>query len=208
MKHTSRPFWLIVLLVVLDQCVKIYVKTHFLLGESVSVFGSWFKITFVENPGMAYGMTFLNKYVLTSFRVLFFGVILYFLAFCVRQSYKKGYVYILALVAAGALGNIIDGLFYGLIFGPSTPYAVAHLFPSGGGYTSFMLGKVVDMFYFPLFTWPSQMPFLGGQIFFSPVFNCADSYVSIAVVVLILFYSRTLSQSLDQFISKKGKHEV
>ena len=177
-----------ILLVVLDQVIKVLVKTHMTLGESIPVLGNWFQILFVENKGMAFGMSFggvAGKYLLTLFRVVLFGV----LVWCISKLLKRGSVPTgvlvgLTLITAGAFGNIVDCLFYGLIFSESTYNTVATL----GSYAPFMQGKVVDMFYFPLWTWPSWVPGLGGHVFFEPVFNFADSCVTVGAIYLILFH--------------------
>lgn len=181
---------LILLAIVVDQLIKIAVKTNMQLGESIPVFGDWFKILFVENNGMAFGMEIFNKYFLTSFRVIavaFLGYILYRLL--KNSKYPFGFVVCVALVIAGAAGNIIDCLFYGEIFSDSYR-SVAEFVPWGTGYSEFMLGRVVDMFYCPLFTWPEWLPLIGGDIFFAPVFNFADACISCSVVAILLFYRK------------------
>lgn len=181
---------LVLLAIVVDQIIKIVVKTNMQLGESIPVFGDWFKILFVENNGMAFGMEIFNKYFLTGFRILavaFLGCVLYRLL--KERKYPFGFVICVALILAGAVGNIIDCLFYGEIFSDSYG-AVAEFVPWGCGYTEFMLGRVVDMFYFPLFTWPDWLPLIGGDVFFAPVFNFADACISCSVVVMLLFYRK------------------
>ena len=177
-----------VVLVVIDQVFKVLVKTNMTLGEHINVLGSWFQILFVENKGMAFGMSFggvIGKYALTFFRICLFGALCWWINRLLSRKEKvpAGVVVGLTLIAAGALGNIIDCLFYGLIFTESTPTAVATL----GHYAPFMQGKVVDMLYFPLWTWPDWVPLLGGDIFFEPVFNFADSCVTVGAFYLILF---------------------
>ena len=191
MKRLSQGKKLLILgivLVVIDQVFKVLVKTNMTLGEHIPVFGSWFQILFVENKGMAFGMSFggvIGKYALTFFRICLFGVLAWWISRLLKREEKvpAGVVVGLTLIAAGALGNIIDCLFYGLIFTESTSTAVATL----GHYAPFMQGKVVDMLYFPLWTWPDWMPLVGGDIFFSPVFNFADSCVTVGAIYLILF---------------------
>ena len=177
--------------------VKFYVKTHFFLGESVDV-TSWFKLLFVENNGMAFGMEFGSKLFLTLLRIVVVGFIIYYmLRIRKNPKLKWGYMVCLALIVAGAAGNIIDCLFYGLIFNNPLPPEVAQLFPADGGYASLFHGKVVDMLYFPLFSffWPDWMPFVGGErfLFFQPVFNIADAAISVGIIALILFYSNQIS---------------
>lgn len=163
------------------------------LGESIDITG-WFKITFIENNGMAYGMSFIYKPLLTLFRLAAITVIGYYIYKVVRREHRIGYVICLALVCAGAAGNIFDCLFYGQIFTVSTPFTISEFVPFGQGYAPVLQGKVVDMFYFPLIvtTWPDWMPFWGGDsfIFFSPVFNFADACISVGVVLLLLFYRK------------------
>lgn len=177
-----------ILLVVLDQVIKVLVKTHMTLGESIPVLGNWFQILFVENKGMAFGMSFggvAGKYLLTLFRMVLFGVLVWWISKLLKRgTVPTGVLVGLTLITAGAFGNIVDCLFYGLIFSESTPHAVATL----GSYAPFMQGKVVDMFYFPLWTWPSWVPGLGGHVFFEPVFNFADSCVTVGAIYLILFH--------------------
>jgi len=160
------------------------------LGESIPI-TSWFKITFIENNGMAYGMTFINKIVLSIFRLIAIAAIGYYVCKITKTTHRKGYVICLALVLAGAIGNMIDSMFYGLIFNASTPFTVSSFVPFGTGYADFLTGKVVDMFYFPLIvtTYPEWFPFKGGEqfVFFSPVFNFADASISVGVVCLFLF---------------------
>lgn len=181
---------LVLLAIVIDQIIKVAVKTNMQLGESIPVFGDWFKILFVENNGMAFGMEIFNKYFLTGFRVaavIFLGGLLYKLL--KTEKYPFGFLVCVALIIAGAVGNIIDCLFYGEIFTGSYG-AVAEFVPWGSGYTDFMLGRVVDMFYFPLFAWPEWLPLIGGDIFFSPVFNFADACISCSVVAMLIFYRK------------------
>jgi signal peptidase II len=176
--------------IIIDQVIKIAVKTSMPLGGGFSVFGDWFQIRFVENNGMAFGMELFNKLFLTGFRVIAVAFLVYILCRLVRKrTYPFGFVLSVAMILAGAVGNIIDCLFYGEIF--SSSYGkVAQFVPWGEGYGSLFEGRVVDMFYFPLFTWPEWMPLVGGDIFFGPVFNFADACISCSVVAIILFYRR------------------
>ena len=189
-----------VLLVVVDQVIKVLVKTHMGIGEHISVFGTWFQILFIENEGMAFGMKFggaAGKLALSLFRIVLCGLLCWWITNLVRRGTPKarqkdkdreavpvGVLIGLTLITAGAFGNSLDSLFYGLIFSASGPLEVAHL---GGSYAPFLFGKVVDMFYFPLWTWPDWVPWLGGRIFFEPVFNFADSCVTVGAIYLILF---------------------
>ncbi len=169
---------LILVILVIDQLIKIEVKTHFSLGESVRV-TNWFYLSFVENNGMAYGMTFFNKIVLSLFRIIALIAIGWYMCQVVRRKHSKGYLIVLSMIFAGAAGNILDSMFYGLIFDASSPYTVSQFVPFGTGYASFLHGKVVDMFYFPLIvtTYPDWIPWKGGEefVFFAPVFNFADA---------------------------------
>ena len=188
---------IVVAFLVIDQLIKIWVKTNMMLHESIRV-TNWFYISFIENSGMAYGMQLGSKLVLSLFRIAAIGVLGYYIWLQVRQHARTGYIVCLAMVLAGAAGNLIDCMFYGLVFNASSPYYVSYFVEFGTGYAPFLMGKVVDMFYFPLIvtTWPDWMPIWGGQefIFFSPVFNFADSCISVGVALLVLFYRKEISQ--------------
>jgi len=190
----ARLILLGTVLVLIDQIIKILVKTNMTLGQSYSVLGDWFQILFVENKGMAFGMAFggvLGKYALTFFRMVLFVVLCWWIYRLIKRGNVPAGVLIgLTLITAGAFGNILDCLFYGLIFSESTYTAVA----TWGSYAPFMQGKVVDMFYFPLWTWPEWVPGLGGHIFFEPVFNFADSCVTCGAIYLILFQWKFFAQ--------------
>lgn len=190
-KVRSRVVWLSVLLaIVIDQVIKIAVKTSMPLGGGFSVFGDWFQIRFIENNGMAFGMELFNKLFLTGFRCVAVAFLVYVLVKLIKnRDYPLGFVLAVAMILAGAAGNMIDCLFYGEIF--SSSYGqIAHFVPWGEGYGSFLEGRVVDMFYFPLFTWPDWMPLLGGDIFFAPVFNFADTCISCSVVAILIWYRK------------------
>ena len=200
-KRLLTDGWLSVLLVVailaIDQLIKIWVKTSMTLHESIRVF-DWFYISFIENNGMAYGMQLGSKLVLSLFRVVAIGLLAYYIWQQVRKQARRGYIVCLSMILAGAIGNLIDCMFYGLVFNASSPHYVSYFVEFGTGYAPFLMGKVVDMFYFPLIvtTWPEWVPYWGGQefIFFSPVFNFADSCISVGVVLLLLFYRTEISQ--------------
>ena len=190
-----------IVLVVIDQVIKILVKTNMSIGEHFNVLGNWFQILFIENKGMAFGMSFggvIGKYALSAFRIILFGVLTWWISRLLkrgtagdsRDRVPTGVLVGLPLIPAGALGNIIDCLFYGLIFTESAPGVVA----TWGHYAPFMQGKVVDMLYFPLWTWPDWVPFVGGNIFFEPVFNFADSCVTVGAIYLILFHWKFFSK--------------
>jgi signal peptidase II len=187
----------IVLLLVLDQSLKIWIKTHMSLHESIHVF-SWFQIYFTENPGMAFGMELLDKWILSVFRIVAVAVIGVYIFRLLGRDVSFGYIACIGLIFAGASGNIIDSVFYGVIFDHSYGQ-VASFVPYGEGYAPFLYGKVVDMLYFPLIRLdlPDWVPVRGGQefIFFRPIFNLADSAICVGVAILLLFYRKTLSTS-------------
>lgn len=188
--------FIIIAILLVDQVLKIWVKTHMTLHETITI-TNWFKICFIENNGMAYGMEIGSKVALTLFRIIAIAFIGYYLYLQVRQQAKSGYIVCLAMVVAGAVGNVIDCMFYGLIFSASSEFYTSFFVPFGSGYSSFLTGKVVDMFYFPIIetTWPQWVPSAGGDdfVFFSPVFNFADSSISVGVILLILFYRKEIS---------------
>lgn len=181
--------------IIIDQLIKFDIKTTFLLHEDYCVAGDWFHILFTENRGMAFGMQFVGTMFLALFRIVAIGFFCLVLARLIKRKAPYGVIVCVAMIIAGASGNIIDNMFYGLIFTESTPFSLAQLVPMGQGYGSFMSGKVVDMFYFPLFTWPDWMPLVGGNTFFGAIFNFADAAISCGAVALLLFYYKYISQS-------------
>ena len=189
---------IVMLLLILDQALKIWIKTHMQLHESIEI-TPWFYLYFTENPGMAFGIEVIGKLFLSVFRIIAVGFIGYYLYKLVKQNYAFGFIACISLIFAGAIGNIIDSIFYGVVFDHSFGQ-VASFMPEGGGYASWLHGKVVDMFYFPLFefNWPGWMPFIGGDnfIFFSPIFNFADAAISCGVIILLLFYKKYSSDSI------------
>lgn len=189
---------IIIAVMLIDQVIKIWVKTHFFIHEAYRI-TDWFYILFTENRGMAFGMELFDKYFLTGFRLVAVAFLLCYLVKCIRQGEKWGYLVCLSLVIAGAAGNIIDCVFYGQIFNAPMPPETATFVPFGEGYEVLFRGRVVDMFYFPLFSWnwPSWMPFVGGEnfIFFSPIFNFADSAISCGVVAILIFYHKKFQNS-------------
>ena len=203
---------LVVLAVLLiDQIIKIWVKTSMTLHESIHV-TDWFYITFIENNGMAFGMQLGSKIVLSLFRIVAISALGYYIWLEVKRKAKTGYLVCLSLVLAGAAGNLIDCMFYGLVFNASSPYYLSYFVPFGTGYAPFLMGKVVDMFYFPLIEteWPMWMPFVGGEhfVFFSPVFNFADSCISVSVVWLLLFYRQEISRMSFSKVIDKPKDQA
>jgi signal peptidase II len=196
---------IVLAVLVIDQVIKIWVKTHMMLHEQIEVL-SWFKIVFIENNGMAYGMEIGSKLVLSIFRIIAIAFLGWYIAQQVRKQARWGYIICLAMIMAGAAGNIFDSMFYGLIFNASSEFYTSYFVPFGTGYAPFLMGKVVDMFYFPLIvtTWPDWVPYVGGNpyVFFSPIFNFADSSISVGVVLLLLFYRKEISEIT---LKKKGE---
>lgn len=199
MNKGTKLTLLVIILLLVDQAVKFTVKLNMELYESIPVFGNWFYIHFIENPGAAFGMQLggtWGKLLLSLIRLFVIGLLIWYMRKLIKRGTTTGVLVGGALILAGAIGNMIDSAFYGIIFSESTPMAAATLFPAGGGYAPFLHGKVVDMLYFPIIetTWPSWMPWVGGEefTFFSPVFNIADSYITVAVFYLLIFQSKNL----------------
>jgi signal peptidase II len=201
---------IVVAILLIDQAIKIWVKTSMCLHESIQI-TDWFYITFIENMGMAFGMQLGSKILLSLFRVVAIAGLTYYIWLEVKRKSPTGYIVCLAMILAGAAGNLVDCLFYGLIFNESSPYYVSYFVPFGTGYAPLLMGKVVDMFYFPLIEteWPLWMPFVGGEhfVFFSPVFNFADASISVSVVWMILFYREQISVSFGEKPSEVKESE-
>lgn len=191
----------VLLILFIDQLLKIWVKTHLCPGESIR-FADWAYIAFVENKGMAFGMQFIGTLVLSIFRILAIGALFWVLWRITKKRQNKwGFIILLAMVLAGAIGNIIDNVFYGLIFSNSDGFSPATIVPIGEGYGNLMEGHVVDMFYFPIIDthWSNWLPLIGGDhfIFFSPIFNFADAAISVGGVLLVICYYKTLNRLLS-----------
>ena len=198
MSLRNKSILLIILILFVDQCVKIWIKTHMVIGDEYPVFGNWFIIHYTENNGMAFGMEFWGKsgkLFLSLFRITAISAIGYFLIKLIKQNAKMGLVLGISAIMAGAVGNLLDSAFYGLIFSDSLT-EVAKFLPVGGGYASFLHGRVVDMLYFPIIntTYPGWLPVFGGKpfVFFSPVFNIADSAITTGVFYLLIFERKQL----------------
>lgn len=196
----KKSILVILVILTLDQLSKILIKTNMSIGQEIHVFGNWFILHFTENNGMAFGMDLPGengKIFLSLFRILAVTGIGFYLHYLIKQKAHNGLILSVALILAGAAGNIFDSLFYGMIFEDSWG-KVATLFPEGGGYSSFLHGRVVDMLYFPVIRgyWPEWFPFWGGQslVFFRPVFNLADSSITIGVFIILFFQRRFFSE--------------
>jgi signal peptidase II len=183
--------------IIIDQAIKIWVKTSMYMHEVIEI-APWFKILFTENRGMAFGMELVDKLFLTSFRIVAVIFLIYIIGRQIRQGVNYLFLICLSLILAGATGNIIDCLFYGMVFNNPPAPIVAEFVPWGTGYDSMFYGRVVDMFYFPLveWNWPGWMPFCGGEhfIFFSPIFNFADACISCGVIAVLLFCRKELQE--------------
>jgi signal peptidase II len=199
----KKPILIVLLILLIDQVIKIYVKTNFFLGEELRLAGDWAILHFTENPGMAYGMVFggeFGKLFLSIFRIIAVAGIGYYLWKLTKQKEDKLYVICIAMIFAGAVGNIIDSAFYGMLFSDSN-YEVARFLPEEGGYAPFLHGSVVDMFYFPIIEghFPSWFPIWGTEefVFFRPVFNFADFSISVGVAIIVLYQKRFFTKKPD-----------
>ena len=209
MSKKNLAIIVIVLVLVMDQILKVWIKTHFYLGDEVRVVGNWFLLHFIENKGMAFGFEFAGKFgkvLLTLFRVIAATAIFWYLLKLIKKGIPNGLVISMAMIIAGAFGNVIDSAFYGLIFSDSFG-RIAQIFPTGGGYAPFLHGSVVDMLFFPIIkgTWPAWSPINAGQqfLFFSPVFNIADSAISVGICMILIFYRKYFAEE-----DKKKEKEI
>lgn len=198
----KKSILIIFLVLIADQVLKIWIKTHMTLGQEINVAGNWFILHFTENEGMAFGLTFggtTGKLILSIFRIIAVIFIGYYIYRLRKRSPHPGLIISFSLIMAGALGNIIDSAFYGIIFSQSSYHTVAAMFPPEGGYNSFLHGKVVDMLYFPVIetVMPEWVPFWGGEqfIFFRPVFNIADSSITTGVFLLLIFQKKFFAKN-------------
>jgi signal peptidase II len=201
MSKNKLAILVIIIILIADQVLKIWIKTNFYLGEERHVIGNWFILHFVENRGMAFGYEFAGRYgkvILTLFRLIAAGAIFWYLQKLIKKGIPTGLVISIALICAGALGNIIDSAFYGVLFSDSYG-RVAEFLPPGGGYETFLHGSVVDMLFFPIIkgTWPSWSPINAGQpfIFFRPVFNIADSCITIGIGIILIFFRKYFNET-------------
>jgi len=206
LKRTTLIFFTIIVVLIIDQWLKVHIKLTYPIGEGFKMFGQdWARIHFVENKGMAFGLEMggaAGKYALSIFRILMVGLLGYIIKGLVQVKESKWLIVCFSLIIAGAIGNIIDSMVYGLIFSASSFHGpVAQFMPEAGGYAPFLQGKVVDMFHFPMVTttWPEWVPKWGGSSFefFRPVFNVADAAISVGVIAILLFHRRFFTKPED-----------
>ena len=207
--HYNKAFVVVMIIAAVlvgDQALKIWIKTNMFLHESLTI-TNWFYLSFIENNGAAFGMEIFGKLFLSLFRIVAVGAVSYYLFKQIKANARWVFLVSMALVLAGAAGNIFDCLFYGMIFDESTPTHISQFVPFGEGYSTLFMGKVVDMFYFPIIStyWPSWIPFIGGNhfVFFSPVFNLADSAITCGIILMLICCRRELSN----LALKKKKEE-
>jgi signal peptidase II len=212
LKKSHLPWIIVFLILLIDQVSKVIIKTSMTLGQDIPVFGEWFYIYFIENEGMAFGMQFSGEYgklILSIFRIIAVVFIGWYIHKLLKQNAHTGLIVCISMIMAGALGNIIDSAFYGLIFSESSFIEPAVFMPEGGGYGTFLHGKVVDMFYFPILkgNFPSWFPIWGGEsfLFFRPVFNVADSVITTGVFVLLIFQKRFFAFEHENTVATEDK---
>lgn len=215
MSIARKSFLIVFLILLVDQIFKIWIKTNMFLYQDIYVFGDWFIIKFIENNGMAFGFDLPGDYgkmILSIFRIIAVIGIIFYMRHLIREKAPNGLLIAMSFILAGAMGNIIDSAFYGLIFNESTPFSKAVLFPESGGYATFLHGKVVDMLYFPVIqgTWPSWVPFKGGDSFefFRPVFNLADTSISLGVFAILIFQKRFFEKVSEMPVESAENQEV
>jgi signal peptidase II len=208
MSAKTKSILIILLILFFDQVLKIWIKTHLMLGDEITIAKNWFILHFVENNGMAFGLEFGNhigKYFLSVFRIAAVGGLGWYIGKLWKRDVPFGIIACFSLIMAGAIGNILDSAFYGLIFDESYGH-VATLFPAGGGYAPFLQGRVVDMFYFPLISghYPSWFPFVGNDdfIFFRPVFNMADSSITVGIISILIFHRKFFDEKHSPAVSE------
>lgn len=201
LKKYKIPLLTIFSVLFIDQFIKIYIKLNYPLGEVTRVIGDWFIIHFTENPGMAFGMEFggdYGKLILSVFRIIACGVGVWYIFKLVKKGEHPGFIFSVSLILAGAMGNILDSVFYGVVFGESDEFNIAKFLPAEGGYAGFLHGRVVDMFYFPIYngTFPDWVPVWGGEEFqfFRPIFNFADAAISTGVAIILLFQKKFIDE--------------
>lgn len=206
-KRSLVAIAIIVTILILDQLLKCWVKTHMTIGQQIPILGQWFNLLFIENEGMAFGISFgqnIGKLLLTLARVVLVIFMCWYLHRQIRRERADGLTLaVFSMVIAGALGNIVDSLFYGLVFSESTPFTVASLFPEGGGYAPFFYGKVVDMFYFKLFPIPEGFPLWGGEWFFPAIFNFADACITVGVFLMLIFSKRIFNEKKEEELNEE-----
>lgn len=212
-RRTLPAGWMVAIIATLillaDQFIKVWVKLHFYLGEEYPIF-SWFRLKFIENNGMAFGMELSSKLFLTFGRISAVALFIWFVTRIANmKNIRRGFLVAMALVIAGAAGNVFDCVFYGEIFNNPMPPAIAEAFPPGGGYSGWFEGKVVDMFYFPFFSfiWPAWMPVVGGTEFefFQYIFNLADASICVGVALIIFIYSKDATLAFHDIAAKSEK---
>lgn len=216
---TVKLVFIILIILIIDQAVKVWVKTHMSIGGEIKIFGfDWALIHFVENEGMAFGFKFggkIGKLLLSLFRIAAVGFLIYYLKLLIKAKANFGILFSFALILAGAIGNIIDSAFYGMIFSSSTEREIAMMFPPGGGYEAFLHGKVVDMLHFPVFKghYPDWVPYFSGRsyLFFKPVFNIADTSITFGVLNILIFqraFFKNVEENLKENPEEKDQIEL